>query len=110
MSKCKNKVVYGEIVDKPDFEINKYPVYYIYIDDAEQFDTINQILDGLLNDNGHCILSAETLREQYKTITEDEEADYEMFEDTRQAMNTLKEVMAVLDDDNFEGDVWFYTR
>jgi hypothetical protein len=103
-----SKIKKGEPIARPDYEINKYSVYYVYIQDPCKYNTINSLLDGCADGDHHLILSADYLREQIAEFDDQTIVENNLDEEGIKALAILKEIIAILEKAKFGGDVWFY--
>jgi|GEM_PF-5787962 len=101
-----NEVISGKIIERPDFIMKKYPVYYVCITDPTEYDAIASALySAVAEGDGHLILSAGSLRETFEDINVEGSSDA-----APETLATLQKIIAKLSKTNFNGDVWFYTN
>lgn len=94
------KVIRGTIVSKPDYEVVKANIYYVYFSIPDLYDDVITVLDGCASGDGHLIMSADYLQEQVDAYLEEK--------DDRDVIKMLQKIIKTLD--GFDGDVWFYTN
>ena len=87
------------------YEMKKYPVYYVFIEDPEDYDIVSANLGhrGIASGDGQLIISASELSESIEEMNEESGEDGAIIE-------MLMKIVATLDKAKFDGDVWIYTR